>query len=79
MSMSLDGFITDPNDDLDKPLGVNGRRLHAWLSDGAKAAASASEAQPELVRTDAVAKIDKKGWSRDLLRCRVPVSMRSRA
>ena len=33
MSMSLDGFITGPDDDHDNPLGVNGRHLHDWLSE----------------------------------------------
>jgi dihydrofolate reductase len=35
MSMSLDGFIAGPDDDHDNGLGVNGHRLHDWLSDGA--------------------------------------------
>jgi dihydrofolate reductase len=34
MSMSLDGFITGPDDDADHGLGVNGERLHAWLGGG---------------------------------------------
>jgi len=34
MSMSLDGFITGPDDDLDHGLGLGGERLHHWLSDG---------------------------------------------
>jgi len=33
MSMSLDGFITGPDDDADHGLGVNGERLHDWLHD----------------------------------------------
>jgi len=33
MSMSLDGFITGPDDDADHGLGVNGERLHDWLGD----------------------------------------------
>jgi len=33
MSMSLDGFITGPDDDADHGLGINGERLHAWLND----------------------------------------------
>ena len=32
-TMSLDGFITGPDDDHDNPLGVNGRHLHDWLSE----------------------------------------------
>jgi hypothetical protein len=28
MSMSLDGFITGPQDNLDHPLGLDGNRLH---------------------------------------------------
>lgn len=31
MAMSLDGFITGPDDDSDNPAGVNGMRLMDWL------------------------------------------------
>jgi hypothetical protein len=34
MSMSLDGFITGPDDSTGHGLGVNGERLHAWLAEG---------------------------------------------
>ena len=34
MSMSLDGFITGPDDGSEAGLGVDGHRLHAWLGDG---------------------------------------------
>lgn len=34
MSMSLDGFITGPEDNASQGLGLNGGRLHAWLADG---------------------------------------------
>jgi dihydrofolate reductase len=34
MSMSLDGFITGPDDGPARGLGVGGERLHAWLADG---------------------------------------------
>ncbi len=34
MSMSVDGFITGPDDGIEHGLGVDGERLHAWLSDG---------------------------------------------
>ena len=34
MSMSLDGFITGPDDGPEHGLGVGGERLHAWLDDG---------------------------------------------
>ncbi|WP_454858224.1 dihydrofolate reductase family protein [Promicromonospora soli] len=34
MSMSLDGFITSPDDGPDNGLGTGGERLHAWLFDG---------------------------------------------
>jgi dihydrofolate reductase len=34
MSMSLDGFITGPDDDLGQGLGSGGERLHDWLGDG---------------------------------------------
>jgi dihydrofolate reductase len=33
MSMSLDGFITGPNDRADNGLGDGGERLHDWLTD----------------------------------------------
>jgi len=33
MSMSLDGFITGPDDDADQGLGAGGERLHDWLGD----------------------------------------------
>jgi dihydrofolate reductase len=31
ISMSLDGFITGPNDDVERPLGEGGERLHQWI------------------------------------------------
>ena len=34
MSMSLDGFITGPDDDVARGLGRGGERLHDWLGDG---------------------------------------------
>jgi dihydrofolate reductase len=34
MSMSVDGFITGPDDSAERGLGVDGERLHAWLADG---------------------------------------------
>ena len=34
MAMSLDGFITGPDDDADNPAGINGMRLMDWLSPG---------------------------------------------
>jgi len=33
MSMSLDGFITGPDDSVDSPLGQGGERLHEWIYD----------------------------------------------
>lgn len=33
MSMSLDGFITGPNDNLEQPLGAGGEQLHEWVLD----------------------------------------------
>jgi dihydrofolate reductase len=33
MSMSVDGFITGPDDNKEHGLGVGGERLHAWLAD----------------------------------------------
>ncbi len=34
MSMSVDGFITGPDDAPEHGLGVDGERLHDWLDDG---------------------------------------------
>jgi dihydrofolate reductase len=34
MSMSVDGFITGPDDGVEHGLGVDGERLHAWLRAG---------------------------------------------
>ena len=34
MSMSLDGFITGPDDDAGQGLGAGGEVLHDWLGDG---------------------------------------------
>ncbi|HEV8453444.1 MAG TPA: dihydrofolate reductase family protein [Gemmatimonadales bacterium] len=31
MSVSLDGFITGPNDSVEQPLGESGERLHEWV------------------------------------------------
>jgi dihydrofolate reductase len=36
MSMSLDGFITGPNERLDNGLGDGGERLHEWIFPGAE-------------------------------------------
>jgi hypothetical protein len=34
LSMSLDGFITGPNDSIELPLGENGDQLHDWIFGG---------------------------------------------
>ena len=34
MSISLDGFITGPNDSIERPLSNGGMRLHDWIFDG---------------------------------------------
>jgi hypothetical protein len=34
ISVSLDGFITGPDDDVGQGLGSGGERLHDWLGDG---------------------------------------------
>ncbi|MCT2582419.1 dihydrofolate reductase family protein [Actinophytocola gossypii] len=36
MSMSVDGFITGPEDGIEHGLGVGGERLHDWLGSGAR-------------------------------------------
>ena len=40
MSMSVDGFITGPDDGEEQGLGVGAERLHAWLADGGVSPAS---------------------------------------
>ena len=35
ISMSLDGYVTGPNDSREHPFGDGGEVLHHWLSDGA--------------------------------------------
>lgn len=40
MAMSVDGFITGPDDSREHGLGVNGERLHDWLSPGGSDPAS---------------------------------------
>jgi dihydrofolate reductase len=60
MSMSLDGFITGPDDGMEHGLGVGGHRLHDWLGDGDGVAAYRPAAEPsakvfdELMATGAV-------------------------
>jgi len=34
LSMSLDGFITGPNDSVELPLGQGGERLYDWIFNG---------------------------------------------
>jgi dihydrofolate reductase len=34
MSISIDGFIAGPDDDIGQGLGRDGHRLHDWLRDG---------------------------------------------
>lgn len=46
ISMSLDGFVAGPNDDLENPLGQGGERLHEWLSGGEDAARSPGSSRP---------------------------------
>ena len=38
ISMSVDGYITGPDDNHDHPLGVEGERLHDWMFDPESAA-----------------------------------------
>ena len=75
MSMSLDGFITGPNDDRGNGLGVDGHRRHDWLADGTDAAShrpsgASGEVFDELMATGAVV-VGRRtfeiagGWSGD--------------
>jgi dihydrofolate reductase len=60
MSMSLDGFIAGPDDDVDNPFGTGGQRLHDWLGKGGDRVASlrpsgaSGEVFDELMATGAV-------------------------
>jgi hypothetical protein len=45
MSMSLDGFITGPDDDVGRGLGRGGERLHDWLGSATALPASARRAR----------------------------------
>ena len=45
MSMSLDGFITGPDDDAEHGLGVDGERLHDWLGDTTSEEAAGASAR----------------------------------
>jgi dihydrofolate reductase len=75
MSMSLDGFITGPNDDRGNGLGVDGHRLHDWLADGTDPASHrpsgvSAEVFDELMATGAVVAGRRTfeiagGWSGD--------------
>jgi dihydrofolate reductase len=75
MSMSLDGFIAGPHDGHGNGLGVDGHRLHDWLSDGADVAGHrpsgvSGEVFDELMATGAVV-VGRRtfeiagGWSGD--------------
>ena len=46
MSMSLDGFITGPDDGPGQGLGAGGEVLHAWLGDRAGGPSSFDPAGP---------------------------------
>jgi dihydrofolate reductase len=47
MAMSLDGFITGPNDDAQNPAGTNGMRLMDWLDDVDKDRNSPQDFRPK--------------------------------
>ena len=75
MSMSLDGFITGPNDGRGNGLGVDGHRLHDWLADGTdpgshRPSGASGEIFDELMATGAVV-VGRRtfeiagGWSGD--------------
>ncbi len=49
MAMSLDGFITGPDDNAENPAGTGGMRLMDWLSGGGVSEAAHSTA-------------DERGW-----------------
>ena len=66
MSMSLDGFISGPDDDNHNPLGVNRRRLHDWLPEsgspgGFRPSDASGEVFDELLATGAVVVGHRRG------------------
>jgi dihydrofolate reductase len=46
MSVSVDGFVTGPDDGPEQGLGAGGERLHAWLGDGGADPVSYRPADP---------------------------------
>jgi hypothetical protein len=79
MSMSVDGFISGPGDDMDDPFGAGGERLHDWLlDDGPDVAAHRPGDGPsrivfdELMATGAVITGRRTGDFRRLLGRRPP-------
>lgn len=51
MSMSLDGFITGPNESRDNPLGDDGGHLHGWFPAGVMPGAPASRGPSDHVNS----------------------------
>jgi dihydrofolate reductase len=47
MAMSLDGFITGPDDDKDNPAGIGGMRLQEWLGAGGPRVADWRPSDPQ--------------------------------
>jgi dihydrofolate reductase len=56
MAMSLDGFITGPDDNKDQPAGVGGMRLMDWLGGGGHEAADLrpSDSRSQIVFDEAI-------------------------
>jgi dihydrofolate reductase len=58
MAMSLDGFITGPQDDAENPAGINGMRLMDWLGSGDERATADGEGGAEAFRpSDPVSRV----------------------
>jgi dihydrofolate reductase len=60
MAISLDGFVAGPNANAEEPMGIGGRRLHAWMF-GAPAAADAAVLE-DLVDTSGAVVIGRRTY-----------------
>jgi dihydrofolate reductase len=61
MSMSVDGFITGPNDGPDNGLGDDGHRLHEWFLPDADTDHKGADGRPSGVNGDVVAELMATG------------------
>ena len=75
MSMSLDGFITGPDDGMEHPLGRGGYRLHDWLKQGGSDPGAHRPVRPEDIELELVRVLEAPGVTH--LRYRVRYARRA--